>query len=246
MSNRKEPTISGAALGEGSSRSTKTESRSDKYRTEPPGRSQPRQMQTRIVKKSSPLVYFLLLLLFGFSGFTFWQMLESKKTLDLANSRIQELEGLLELTGDESSASTAAIQAKLKWADSEIRKLWGVSYDTNRKAIASNKDLVSATSGNLKRVTKDVTELKTGLSEQIKKQSQGLISDVEVLNELVSANQASLSSVETVSNQLNTDYRSLSSKLEKVEKTLNVQAQDIEAINAFRRQVNQKLLNIPN
>ena len=31
------------------------------------------------------------------------------------------------------------MKAKLVWADSEIRKLWGVSYDTNRKAIAANK-----------------------------------------------------------------------------------------------------------
>ena len=246
MSNRREPTISGSALGEESQRTSRTNAPGEAVSRPVTDSRSSRVVQTRVVKKSSPLVYFLLFLAFGFSGFTFWQLLESKKALDIANQRIQELEGKLELTGDESTASNAAIQAKLKWADSEIRKLWGVSYDTNRKAIAKNKDAVSAATGNLKRVTKDVSELKTGLSEEIKKQSQGLLSDVEVLNELVSANQASLSSIEAISAQLSTKNQELSAKLNKVDQTIKVQSEDIEAINAFRRQVNQKLLNLPN
>src|SRR5690606_25375675 len=83
--------------------------------------------------KLAPFAFLLAITGLGLAGYAYWQLLESQKTTEAALVRIADLESRLALTGDESEASMAALQAKLKWADSEIRKLWGVAYDTNRK-----------------------------------------------------------------------------------------------------------------
>lgn len=71
-------------------------------------------------------------------GYLAWQLEQKEATLLAADARIQELEKRLDFTDEESTQSVGAIRAKLKWADAEIRKLWGVSYDTNRKSIKAN------------------------------------------------------------------------------------------------------------
>jgi chromosome segregation ATPase len=88
------------------------------------------------------------------SGYLAWQLTESQKALADAEQRVAGLETRLSLNSSESSQTVDQIQDKLKWADSEIRKLWGVSQDTNRKRIVANEDAVVALKRQLKAVEK--------------------------------------------------------------------------------------------
>ena len=203
------------------------------------------QRERVVVKsKTSPFLFFLILIAMGGGGFNYWQLMQSQNQLASANARIADLESRLEMTGDETEASAAAMQAKLKWADSEIRKLWGVSYDRNKKDIANNKTKIDALSGKLKRVGKDAVA-------GVKKQMGEVTGELALLNELVSANQASVTNLETSSQSILNQTRQLQDTLGKLEtkeaelrRNVRTNEQAIEAIDAFRRNVNQQLLQL--
>ena len=264
MPNRKEPTISGFSAikddvdqrsehrGEIRGRAPDAErtvkkkhasasQRDSAGRQYPASSSSTPVVKERVVVKSkaSPFLFLLLLVVAGFSGFTYWQLLESNKLLVVAGERITELEGQLALTDDESTASLTAVQAKLKWADSEIRKLWGVSYDTNKKAIAKNKSNIDSLTGRVTRLKKD---LPAAVDEKVK----GFTGEISLLNELVSANQASVAAIENnasgwlnQSRSLKDQVIQLQNKEAQLQRSLKQVQQDIESINNFRRDINQ-------
>src|SRR5690606_10123498 len=96
----------------------------------------------------------------GLGGFFGWKLTQAQVQLQQADNRIAELEGKLSMTSDQSSQSLTQVDAKLKWVDSEIRKLWGVSNDTNRKAIAANKNNIGDLEKGLATARKDATTAK--------------------------------------------------------------------------------------
>ena len=69
-----------------------------------------------------------------------------------AEERIVALEAMFTSSSDDVSQNAQVVAAKLKWADSEIRKLWGVAHDRNRKAIATNKDSIANVDARLKKL----------------------------------------------------------------------------------------------
>ena len=195
-----------------------------------------------IVKSSkiAPYAMFFAVLGVAVAGFTFWQLTLAQQALQSADARIASLESKLEMSDDESNASMTAMQAKLKWADSEIRKLWGVSYDTNRKAIAANKA--------------SLAEVKEGFSTvdtKIKSAVEGVKTEVQLVNELLEGQQASFGSIEKNSQEQVAKVRELTNKLAKLERVeeelkqrISSNEEAISAIDAFRRNVNQQLLQI--
>jgi chromosome segregation ATPase len=88
------------------------------------------------------------------SGYLAWKLQQTQTLLLSADIRLQALESRLDFSNEESSQSVEAISAKLKWADAEIRKLWGVSYDTNRKTIKANSATIKTNSSQLAKIEK--------------------------------------------------------------------------------------------
>lgn len=190
-----------------------------------------------VKSKSGPFALFLAFIAIGASAFLFWQSQQSQialqKTLADSEARIAELESKLALTGDEASASVTALQAKLKWADSEIRKLWGVSYDTNRKNITENTDTITAMNKQLKAV-----------DGKIKTATQNVETDVKLLNELVDTQQVSLALIEQKMAAANKATEKMAQENTALKKRIETNEQAIEAIDAFRRTVNQQLIQL--
>lgn len=210
-----------------------------------PNRAPSRPAQPVVVKSAlAPFAFLLALVGVGFAGFAYWQLLETQKLLVSAEERIVSLESKFELTDDELNASSATIQAKLKWADSEIRKLWGVSYDTNRKAIATNKT-------SLARTEKLAKQAAGSVDAKIKSALKDATSELKLLSDLVDAQQVSLSSIETKNAQTVAQGQGLADKLNRLDslsgelkRRVKTNEQAIEAIDAFRRSVNQQLLQL--
>ncbi|MFL0810620.1 MAG: hypothetical protein K6L76_09415 [Agarilytica sp.] len=251
MGDRKEPTISTYAI-------SKEEAAASKGQQKGQPSARPRQAAPKsapksaarspaarpiVQQKSSPVGVFALLIALlagGAAGYSTWRMLEAEKMLGEADLRIADLEGKFEMSGDEANASSATMQAKLKWADSEIRKLWGVSYDTNRKAIETNKAAIAKAS-----------KATSGIDRKIKAATQTLAGDLRVASELVDAQQSSMESIEAQNAEITRDYQALVDKLnildsnrKELERRIQTNEQAIEAIDAFRRNVNQQLLQI--
>lgn len=185
----------------------------------------------------------------GGSGFLAWQWNLSQDDLRQANSRIEGLERRLDITSDESSEYVENIQEKLEWADTEIRKLWGVAYDTNRKRIASNEQNIEALRNDLNSVkgTADnansrANELGTALEE-----TQGELSG---LSESLEALQASSESLEEQRRRL----QNLSEDVDRLDQSLanlagvadrvSANEEAIEAIDSFRVSINRELMSI--
>ena len=109
------------------------------------------------LKSSAPLFvgsFALTLVLFGFLGWAYMKQSQvlSRVELDLAEAMdfvnqsklsMARLEGELNEAGAEIEESGSAAAEKLKFLDSEMRKLWGVAGDKNRKAISQNKDALA-------------------------------------------------------------------------------------------------------
>lgn len=138
---------------------------------------QPEAMPTPIVhavveKPSLIGIYILLgislcvVSVFGYIGWSQNQQLKAE-----LERQIQDLDSQL-IAADASAAEQGlTIEETLKKHNSEIRKLWGVSYDTNRKAIKKNTQGVSDLEKSQSSIQKSQTSLDKKISEQGKKQT---------------------------------------------------------------------------
>ncbi len=195
-----------------------------------------------VIQKSrlAPVAFVFALAAIAVAGFSYWQLMEAQKLLQSADARIAGLESKFEMSDDESTASVATMQAKIKWADSEIRKLWGVSYDTNRKAIAENKSAIT-------KAAQSATSAKGGL----KKLTQSLGGEISLVSEMVDAQQNTVDAIENQNKEITRNSQSLTDKLnildsnrKELERRIQTNEQAIEAIDAFRRNVNQQILEL--
>lgn len=239
---RKEPTFSGIKpdSDEVSSHSQSTNQGAPKISANSSNQRQPSRSRPAPPPAKSGLAIFALLIALvgvGAAGFSVWQLQESQKTLADAELRIQELEGRLNLTNSESDQSVTAIHEKLKWADSEIRKLWGVSNDRNKKAIKQATDDIAKLSSDLKKATADAKSAKQASD------SQGTA--VSTLKTLTNEQQLVLSQladdISSAKNQLS-KFNQLETKLTALEndlpKRIKTNEEAIQAIDSFRRSAN--------
>ncbi|WP_444931912.1 hypothetical protein ACJJIF_09145 [Microbulbifer sp. SSSA002] len=232
---RKEPTLGGSAALEPSLDLTSSE-----------GKNESPEPQVIVEERRGGFSFLGLCALImamaglGASGFLYQQWQDSRTLLSQAEariadaeSRIAELEKRFNLSDEESTASVEVLNAKAKENSSEIRKLWGVAYDTNRKSIATNKTAVAA---NKKQVAALSAKL-SGLEGSVKK-----IASVEAsLAELREGNTDSQREMTDKLARLERQLASVRSDL-----TLRVGANEeaVESIDAYRRSVNKDLVQL--
>lgn len=249
MTDRHEPTISSLPIDRGEP-TERAEGRTRPPNTGPQGsRSMVAPASGRTVKVSSPLAPWALVFALGalgLSGFLFWQSFEAKSEmqdslnmLTTTEQRVVELENKLSLADDESTQSMSVLQARVKENASEIRKLWGISYDRNRKAI---EELQTGSSGLAKTVQ--------NLEASIKKQANDLSGEIRVVSELVDAQQAAIAKIDR---SFTEQSRSIKDSLEKIDsldsdlrKRMASNEEAIRSIDAFRAQVNREIMQLKN
>lgn len=237
---RKEPTLSGITPDK--DEITQPAQRNQRRSGRPPSSPPPGPPASG---PGNGLVIFALILAvagLGGSGFLAWKFFEAEQTLVQYQGRIANLEERLDITYDESSESVDAIQEKLEWADSEIRKLWGVAYDTNRKNIASNteqlnklqQDLASArkTAGSTQST---VGELRSTLSEV-----QGEVASLQSAVGSVEEQRKRLQNLEEKLDQVNDQLARVTDLPGRVETNEDA----IAAIDSYRRSINRDILAI--
>ncbi|WP_086931008.1 hypothetical protein [Agarilytica rhodophyticola] len=244
MSERREPTISSYSP---SKEDSPRQANMGNQRARPAQRSSAHSPAAKpVAAKSTMAVFAFLIALVACcaAGYLYWQLMEAQKRQIISDQRIADLEGKFELSGDESEISTQAMQAKLKWADSEIRKLWGVSHDTNRKAIEVNKK-------NIASALKTAKAASSSVDAKVQKATKDIIADLKLVSDLVDAQQSSLTTIEDdnaaivkQAQLINDKLNSLETSKKEFERRIKTNEQAIEAIDAFRRNVNQQLLQL--
>ena len=225
-----------------------------------PSAQRPVVKQVIVKSKVAPLALMLAFTGLGLAGFVYWQLMQTQQLLTGSQARIAQLESKFELTDDEANSSNATMQAKLKWADSEIRKLWGVSYDTNRKAIEDNtaklksvEKVAKSAGSNVGKQLAGVNRKIAGLDKKLQADLRNTVADLSVVNELLEAQQGAITNAESGNVQTANRLRTLSDKLAAIERAeselqrqIAINTEAIEAIDAFRRTVNRQLLQQKN
>ena len=165
--------------------------------------SQPPKSKGNGLMASSVLIILVLL-----SGFLSWSVFNQQQTisqleLELADTvnfitasklLMARFEGELSDTGAEVAQSGSSATKKLAFLDSEMRKLWGVAGDRNKKAIAENKQIAS--------------ELLSAMTELTKEQA-GFASQMKVGNKKLLDIGVSLAALDTASKSLLEDAKKL-------------------------------------
>ncbi len=249
MSDRHEPTISSLPLDKGEAQN-RADTPRNRASNPASGYSNTRPQApaaTRTVTVRSPLgpiALVIALAALAGSGYLFWQTRQAQEKFEASlahltatEERVVELESKLSMAGDESTQSMTVLQANVKENASEIRKLWGVSNDRNRKAIEELK----ATST---RLSKSVQEI----DSNHKKNRDDLSGEIKVIADLVGAQQSAIAKVDR---EFASQSKNITSQLEKMtsletdmRRRMTATEEAIRSIDAFRAQVNREILQL--
>ena len=197
---------------------------------------------------SSPLTGVLCVMVIMVSGAAAYLFLQTKTLTEQRNdldSRVKVLEQKLSITDESLSESGAAIQTILKdqqedleFQMTEIRKLWGVSYDTNRPEIDRLKKTQSTQAAQLTDIRGEVEPL-TGTVENLR-------SRVDAVSNQSLSLSAGFDDLEQQVRQLNDTLASIKSDVASQGNRVSDHSAAIESIDQYRRQINQRLIDLEN
>jgi DNA repair exonuclease SbcCD ATPase subunit len=214
--------------------------------------------------KSGFSIFMVLLMTAGFSVFG-WYAWQQQQEIDRLNTRlgdasgfmdqskllIARLEGKLSETGEVLAETGTSAEKKLAFLDTEMRKLWGVSNDRNKKAIEANQSALSALENQLASLQKNyIAETKSlkhdlaGISGELQnvlKEATTLANEFSVMRAEQEAINSGLKNQLAQQKQLidgfKGDTRTYLERLAKVDLSL-------ESINASRRQLNERVVDL--
>ena len=163
---------------------------------------------------------------------------DAQRQQKLTQGRVADLEALLSDTDETVNKSAAAMGAQLRLLDTEVRKLWDARKISNGKLTKLEKTAVTQ--------EKQITNLNnktTTLAEQLATAQSELAALTKVagdLERLAASAQRAQTDVERLADGLNKSNLERSALRKQVESN----AEWIESINAFRRQVNANIAEL--
>ncbi|UTW46401.1 hypothetical protein KFE80_05845 [bacterium SCSIO 12696] len=190
------------------------------------------------------VVLFLAALAGGWYG---WQQHQQVASLQ---SSFDELTARLASTDDSLSKSGDALLLKIKEQNqtlekhwSEIRKLWGVSNDRNKKKIEKNQKDIAVHSNRLAKIDKATA----GLDKAVKQSDLNTKQIASINGTLLSSNvdmETLQQQLQQAVQQFNSMESSFKTWQQQVNGRLNQTDEAIDSIDAYRRQINQELLQL--
>lgn len=190
----------------------------------------------------------MMVVLSGAAAYLYFQTQSLMSERTALDERVQVLEGKLSVTDESLSQSGAAIQSVLKTQEdelalhmSEIRKLWAVAYDANRPKIETLEKSLASQGAKLNTTASSVAKI------------EPLAADISALKTKVdtTANQslalsASIDDVESSLRSQTDSISSLTSSVNSQKSAIQDHSQAIEAIDQYRIQINQRVLQLEN
>lgn len=167
------------------------------------------------------------------------KLLDASQTQQKATqARVSDLEALLSDTDETVNKSAAAMGAQLRLLDTEVRKLWDARKISNAKITKLEKTLVTQE----KQITglNAKTTTQAGQLTEMQSELAALTQVSGDLERLAASAQRAQTDVERLADGLN------KSNLERaaLRKQVESNAEWIESINAFRRQVNANIAKL--
>ena len=166
-----------------------------------------------------------------------------KKALDAAESRIALMEERLRMTDETLIDSEKDTEEQIGFWESEIRKLWAVSNERNRKWIKDNEAALAKLTKTLTAIETSNRDLGTavGRHEAAFKQQQAII---DQLTSMEIAIQQMASTQRDIVDRVNSASQSVASLNAGLAGRVSENEQAVAAIDAYRVQVNTRLADI--
>lgn len=156
-----------------------------------------------------------------------------------ANTRIEALEDRLRMTDQVMSESDAETGEQIDFWDSEIRKLWAISNDRNKKWIQDNQRLLQSQKKTLQ--TLDSTD--KSLKSTVARHEKALGRQQEVADQLA-AIELQLQRVLRGQRDLVDKVNAAAQTVAGMNSSVDDHEQAIAAIDSYRRQFNTRLVDI--
>ncbi|RDL45864.1 hypothetical protein DN730_02100 [Marinomonas piezotolerans] len=193
---------------------------------------------TKHTKKPSLAGIYLLLLLIlcGSAGGGYWLWMQNQALRDEllgAQSQIQDLDHQLLAADVSTDQLGSTVEETLKNHESEIRKLWGVSYDRNRGNISSNSDAIEQLDDKLSQ-----------LRETVSTQAKLVAVQGDAFNEIEDGYNRLIETVANVQNSQESQKSSLTTISEKLDRSAAEQASQQGRIEALRLQLDQTVTSL--
>jgi hypothetical protein len=243
------------------------------------------QQQPTASKSGGLMPWLLLLLMIVVGAGGYWGMVhfnQMQQQLILANQRLTDLEGLINATDQNANKSGAALQVQIKkflqgqsqrskHVDSELAKLWTVSYQRNKPKISEiDKSLAALDKQSDQLVKKSdlLAKQSDQLAKQVTQTRSGLDQAAAELKTLSQSQQSQRSALTALGTQMqlwdlanqeldalqDSQLLGVEQKLLQMQQNPSVpkaladsvqqQQQTIASINSFRKQVNAELLRL--
>ena len=200
-------------------------------------KSQDESQSLSSIWKVFALISFIGLLAVSLIGWQQYQAFtELHKRFEILDSRLNNTDESVNQSGAAMQINIGKHSDQLKQHWSEIRKLWGVANDKNKGKIATNTKDIAFLAAKRKEVNDSLNNLKAQLDkdrasvEVVGENFFGLSADMDKLN----------ASLNNYFKALETIELSIAHQNKKIQSSLEA----IASIDAFRRQVNQKILKL--
>ena len=172
------------------------------------------------------LVYVLVLM--SILALALWQNSEvdkKNKAIATLDERIALLEEQLSLSDENNTDSMAGISASLQFLDKEVRKLWDLSNKRNKVDIKKLKENTELINTDLNVLNEEIGQLKELISQTNK--------EVDFIRKLNNQSNKDIDNLKTLPIQLNN-----------LETKLMLAEDSIQALESYKKQINQTILEI--
>jgi len=172
------------------------------------------------------------------------QLLTSEQAaLANAENRLKVLEDRLRVTDEAMTETGQTTQEKIGFWESEIRKLWAVSNERNKKWIDDNKSAISKLTGSVNQLSNSSKELSTaiGRHESAFKQQQAIIDQITSVELQL---QQLLSTQREIVDRVNKSSQTVASLQAGLVNRVKDNEQAVASMDAFRAQTNSRLAEI--
>jgi len=173
------------------------------------------------------------------------QLSEAERLLGEADQRLRRLEERLQLTDQTMSSSGDEVQDQLGFWEDEIRKVWDVANKRNKNWIVENQGNLTRQGERLATIESSVTSLKSSVSRHDKAFGQQAAM-LDQLAELQLQLRQVAEQQRRMTDQLNVARQGFASLESGLERRVANNEEAVEAIDAYRVQLNNRLDDVRN
>ena len=176
----------------------------------------------------------------GLAAFLQQRLVAAEKTLVNYEGRLSQLEERLSVTDESMSESSVAMQVKLRELDTEVRKLWDNVWKRSKQRFAKLETDSAKQAKSLKNHQRiiDSNEQRLTQNKLVMEKLEGQLVAIDRLKPAIENNSKKFLLLESNLESNSDKVNSLNNKLVKLDRLSSDNAERLDSVDVFRRQVN--------